>query len=377
VYKAVVGRPRIWVTNHGGIISNHMQIHPKSESEEFYALMRRYARNMAAHRQTVALISPMRLASFTAGKDGRLEIDFLRFDKWVNVFIEEGVIGRIEGGYVSSHRAGFLAPYYVRIRRVVDDKVRSDWVSPISADAHRFYGQYLPSLVKHLRERGWLDRYMQHVGDEPIMTNDWSYRQVAKLFRKYAPELRLIDAVLSSNLVGAIDIWVPRLDLLGRDWDFYRARQKAGDELWQYVCVLPQQDYANRFIEQRMLKLRLLYWINYRYGLSGYLHWGYNRGWGSNPFKHTTLKFQVPEYLPAGDAWIVYPGKDGPLDSIRHEAQRDGVDDNTLLSQLGERDSEAAKRLVSKHVLDFDRYNTDVEAFRATRRRILELLSAQ
>ena len=30
-----------------------------------------------------------------------------------------------------------------------------------------------------------------------------------------------------------------------------------------------------------------------------------------------------------------------------------------------------------KHVLDFGHYNTDVEAFRATRREILELLSAR
>ncbi len=375
VYKAAVGRPRIWLTNHFGVISNHMKIHPKSGSEAYDALMRRYARNMAAHRQNVALISPMGLASFRVGADGQLDVDFSRFDKWVEIFKEEGVIGRIEGGYVASRQGEFYSPYLVRTYRVVDGKVRGARVKPTSPEAHRFYGWYLPVLVKHLRERGWLDCYMQHLGDEPILTNDWSYRQVAELFRKYGPELRLIDAVLSRNLVGAVDIWVPRLDLLGRDWEFYRARQKAGDELWQYVCVFPQRDYANRFIEQRVLKLRLLYWINYRYGLTGYLHWGYNRGWGSNPFTHTTLKHPLPDYLPAGDAWIVYPGKDGPLDSIRHEAQRDGVDDHTLLSQLGERDPAAAKRLVSKHVLDFDQYDTDVEAFRVTRREILELLS--
>ena len=375
VYKAVVGRPRTWVTNHFSMVSNHMEFHPKPGSAEYYALMRRYARNMAAHRQNVALISPMGLASFGVGTDGQLDVDFSRFDRWVKIFKEEGVIGRIEGGYVASRQGEFQSPYLVRIYRVVDGKVRGARAKPTSPEAHRFYSWYLPVLVKHLRERGWLDCYMQHLGDEPMLTNDWSYRQVAKLIRKYAPELRLIDAVLSRDLVGAVDIWVPRLDLLGRDWEFYRARQKAGDELWQYVCVFPQRGYANRFIEQRVLKLRLLYWINYRYGLTGYLHWGYNRGWGSDPFVHTTLKHALPDYLPAGDAWIVYPGKDGPLDSIRHEAQRDGVDDHTLLSQLGERDPAAAKRLVSKHVLDFDRYDTDVKVFRATRREILELLS--
>jgi len=37
---------------------------------------------------------------------------------------------------------------------------------------------------------------------------------------------------------------------------------------------------------------------------------------------------------------------------------------------------DAAARLAAKHVIDFDRYNCDVAAFRATRRELLELLSA-
>ena len=48
----------------------------------------------------------------------------------------------------------------------------------------------------------------------------------------------------------------------------------------------------------------------------------------------------------------------------------------TLLSMLGERNLPAAERLVAKHVLDFDRYNCDAKTFRATRRELLELLSA-
>ena len=38
-------------------------------------------------------------------------------------------------------------------------------------------------------------------------------------------------------------------------------------------------------------------------------------------------------------------------------------------------DAEAAEGLASKHILDFDQYETGVEAFRATRRELLERLS--
>ena len=92
---------------------------------------------------------------------------------------------------------------------------------------------------------------------------------------------------------------------------------------------------------------------------------------------HTTPPHPSPPYLPAGDAWIVYPGRDGPLDSIRHEAMRDGIADYELLSMLGERNPPAAERLVAKHVLDFDRHDCDVKTFRATRRKLLELLSGR
>ena len=60
---------------------------------------------------------------------------------------------------------------------------------------------------------------------------------------------------------------------------------------------------------------------------------------------------------------------------IRHEAMRDGIVDHELLSKLAERDPAAAKDLVSRHILDFDEYDTDIATFRKTRRELLKRLS--
>ncbi len=375
VYKATIQRSRLWVTNWFAMHWRHMAIKPKPESQQYYALLRRYAQNMADHRQNVALISPLSLATFKAGKDGQLDIDFSRFDRWVTIFKEAGVIGRIEGGHIGGRKAGWDSQFLVGTRRVTDGKVESPRVDPASPEADRFYARFFPALVKHLRAKGWLDCYMQHLADEPIRTNIASYRAMAKLARKYAPDLRIIEACHTKDLVGAIDVWVPQLNFLYQDYKHYLERQRAGDEVWFYTCVFPQGEYANRFIEQPLIKTRLLHWINHRYGVTGYLHWGYNHWTDQSPFTHTTRPHGGPNYLPAGDPWIVYPGQDGPLDSIRHEAMRDGIADHELLSLLGERAAAAAKQLVSKHVLDFHRYNTDVAAFRATRRELLERLS--
>jgi len=375
VHRAVAGPAKLWITEWYALHWPHLQISPQPESAEYYDLLRRYARNMAEHRHNVALISPLALASFTAAANGELQIDFARFDRWVEIFTEAGVLGRIEGGHIGGRKGGWESEFVVTIHQVKEGKVTSATVDPASPEADAFYARFFPALVAHLKAKGWLGDYLQHLADEPIAKNIASYRAMAALSRKYAPELRIIEACHTKDLVGSIDVWVPQLNFLHQDYAHYQARQQAGEEVWFYTCVYPQGEYANRFLEQPLLKTRLLHWINYRYGVTGYLHWGYNQWTAESPFTHTTRPHPGPPYLPAGDPWIVYPGKDGPLDSIRFEAMRDGIADYALLQALERKDAAQARELAARLVLNFDRYNTDVAAFRLARRELLSRLS--
>ncbi len=375
VHRARVEKTRLWVTDWFSMQWRHMALNIEPESDAYYALLERYARNMAEHRHNVALISPLGLAYFLPKGDSGLQVDFRRFDRWVEAFQKGGVLGRIEGGHIGGREAGWDSQFVVTIWSNEGGKVVSKTVRPDTPEADRFYAWFFPALVRHLKERGWLESYLQHLADEPIKGNLDTYRAMAALLRKYAPELKIVEACHSKDLVGAMDVWVPQLNYFGEDIEHYRARQAQGEEVWFYTCVFPQGEYANRFIEQPLLKTRLLHWINYRYGATGYLHWGYNQWTEDSPFTHTTRPHGGPPYLPAGDPWIVYPGSDGPLDSIRFEAMRDGIVDHELLSQLGERDTSAAQALACAHVRAFDQYNTDVAAFRKTRLALLKKLS--
>ncbi len=372
VYPVTLDTTRLWVTNWFVLHWPHMSISPEPESDEYYALLRRYARNMAEHRQNVALISPLALTQFGVNDAGELTFDFSRFDQWVRIFQEEGVIGRIEGGHIGGRVGGWESDFGVSVRIVRDGAVVSEQAAPDSETAKNFYSRFFPALVEHLKENGWLDTYLQHLADEPIACNIDSYRALAALARDYAPELKIVEANHHKDLVGAIDVWVPQLNYLHENFEHYRERQAAGDEVWFYTCVFPQGEYANRFIEQPLLKTRLLHWINFKYGITGYLHWGYNHWTQDHPATHTTRPHGGPPYLPAGDPWIVYPGADGPLDSIRFEAMRDGIADHELLCRLAEGNPEEARALVEKHILDFDKYDTDVARFRATRIALLQ-----
>ncbi len=377
VYNVVFKRARLWNTNwfFFECMTRYLGIRPEAYSEEWWALLRRYARNMADHRQNMILISPLEQSRFYIDPQGKLAVDFSRFDRIVDIFIEEGVIGLIEGGFLAVRKGPWTGPFVMMTYKIENGEVVSGKAAPGSPEADQFCSWFLPKLVAHLRDKGWLDIYLQHIADEPLDHNAESFREAVAYVKKYAPELRTGDATQAKDTTG-LDVWIPMLDWLHKHYAFYRKQQQAGNELWYYTCGVLHGDYSNRFLEQPLLTPRLAYWICFRYELTGFLHWGYNYWMDTHhPYRDMTWSLGSGIFVPAGDAWIVYPGKDGPIDSIRWEAVRDGIVDHELLAQLAERDPVAAMNLAKKHILDFNRYNTDVKIFRTTRREILELLS--
>jgi hypothetical protein len=234
-------------------------------------------------------------------------------------------------------------------------------------------------LQQHLIEKGWVNIWMQHVADEPDKFNAASYAQVAELVKKYAPRLRRIDAILTPQVAGSQEVMVPLLDELNHNWAFFQGQQAGGKELWCYTCGNPQGAYANRLLQMPLIKVRFIPWICFRYGVSGYLHWGYNY-WNPEPNYQKFIKLVYgtgrPDTVP-GDPWIVYPKLKGlgVNDSIRWEAQRDGCEDHELLSQLAESDSAAASNLVDRQIKAFNQYDTSIADFRQTCRGILTDLS--
>ena len=75
----------------------------------------------------------------------------------------------------------------------------------------------------------------------------------------------------------------------------------------------------------------------YHLNANGFLHWGFNfyytrySRYPLSPFGDTTCGHA----FPGGDAFLVYPGKNGdPIDSIRHEVFFEGIQDMRLLQLL-------------------------------------------
>lgn len=301
-------------------------------SEDFWRIVRNYARNMAEHRQNV-IITPVLSLTKISREDGRLSFDFSLFDRWVEIFKEEGVIGRIEGGHLGGREGGaWEAKEFVLSGYTVRENGEEKWVPEArisSPEAEEFLSQFLPALQKHLEERGWLDIYMQHLADEPIDINADSYKRFASYVRRYAPKLRIIEANQTTEIAGYIDIWVPILNYFHRDLAFYQRRPKK-EEVWFYTCLAPTGKYPNRLLDYPLIKVRILHWMNWLYNTQGFLHWGLNY-WSDKPFEDLE-----PGGLPPGDCCIIYPGEDAPLNSLRWEMLRQGMEDFEYLWLLQE-----------------------------------------
>jgi hypothetical protein len=75
-------------------------------------------------------------------------------------------------------------------------------------------------------------------------------------------------------------------------------------------------------VDVPLIESRLMHWLNYRFGLKGYLHWGFN-AWTDDPIKAPGQH--------RGDGWHVYPKPDGLLNSVRWEQMRNGLQDYECL----------------------------------------------
>jgi hypothetical protein len=375
VYPITLAPKRtLWLTNWFNAEGLASYYNVKPWSEEHWRLIRSYAKFISKYRQNVIITPVLQLIKFIEAPNGTVECDFSNFDRWVELFIEEGVVGRIEGGHLAYRKEWEAKEFYsyeIVVYRI-DGSIayKMPPMDVTSKEYYDFLSKFLPQLQKHLEEKGWINIYVQHLTDEPIPVNSGGYRILASYVRKLAPKIKIIEAnQATEELVGALDVWVPLLNQFDENQAFYNGRKAAGEELWFYTCLAPTGKYPNRFIDYPLIKVRVLHWINFKYNISGYLHWGLNY-WSENPFKNVE-----PNNLPPGDAFIIYPGRGGPLSSIRFEVLRLGVQDYELLKMLEEQNPTKARELANEVIRTITDYEKDISKFNEIRQQLMTYLS--
>lgn len=337
-------------------------------TEPWFNMLNKYADLMAHGRQNSITI-PHELITY---KNDGFFLDEDKMLRFIEVFRKKGF-------------KYFEAPH------LMNRGENDDWGDPelkVALTKHRYYKENgkadidaLMGLIYDFVKTNKLeDNWLQHISDEPTSVNAQCYQDIAKQIKSIFPKVKIMEATNDRDgLAGAIDIWCPLINDFQENESFFREREKQGESVLVYTCLIPGGQWLNRTLD--MEKLRQVYfgWGASHYGTSGYLHWGLNQYY-ADPFNQSVVKHHAPgaganNFLPAGDTHIVYPGKEGPLSSIRFEAHRLGIEDYELLQQLKKSNTKQHLKLVNKLFRSYTDYNLSVSDYRKTKSKLLKYLS--
>ena len=283
----------------------------KADTPEYYALLDRFCRFLVEHRQT-DINTSIGLVRESGSEQPGYTHDTEPLERYAETAFNAG-IRQIHLHCVASKTAQIVDP----AGRVVPDE-----------GAFR----RLTALEPLIQRRSWQKRFAVSITDEPFPHHEESYAAVVDRVHRTAPSVRCIEAV-EAEYLGDLDIYVPKLSHLNLWYPRFQQVQQAGAELWFYTCCHPTGRYPNRFLDQSLLKTRVLPWINYLYDMDGYLHWGLNHFYGDNAYTEEGLSHG----LPLGDRAIAYPGNVGLIGSLRFSSLRDGLQDFEYLRMLEDR----------------------------------------
>ncbi len=313
--------------------------------ERFWELLPAYVRNMVEHGinclyvpiftpPTDGVKRPTQLLKVTEPEPGRYEFDFSDVLRWVKVGEECGAEYFEWTHFISQ----WGAQYALRIYRDNLDPESLLWdpeTEAVSNTYRNFLAQFLPAFKAFLDENKLMERSFFHVSDEPHGDEHLdNYRRARAMLKELAPWMRVMDALsdIRYGKEGLTDMPIPSIGA-------WKAYAEEGIRSWVYYCCGPRGKYVQRLMDTPLAKIRMNGWLFYKLDAKGFLHWGHNY-W----HKSQTQQLIDPFTESSGCAWpgwaygdtfVVYPGSDGPIDSIRWEIFGESMQDYALLQTVG------------------------------------------
>ena len=311
-------------------------------SPAHWKLLEAYTRNLADHGQksisTSIVYDPWRSqtgyvypsmvewrfpGTYQSGQASKFQFDFSVFDRYVEMMMKAGInksiqcFSMVDGpGPTSLCNIGYIDTTTGKLQ-VCPTKVGG-------ASYRDVWGAFLPAFVRHLKERGWLDRTYIGFDEKPQSI----VNGILSVLKADAPELKVALAGGSSSqesgTVGDLTIYYSDLSHPAAVRHLLEERRTVGPTIFYTACGPAS---PNTFIYSPQWESRLLPWIAFRYGLAGYARWAY-QSWPDDAWKQPQSRWH------SGDSFLVYPGRNGPIDSTRWEMLRQGIEDYEALGIL-------------------------------------------
>ncbi len=310
-------------------------------SEEHWAMIEKFIA-MAARTGINLLLTPvftlpldtgigkerptLQLVAVNIDDDGKYSFDFTLLTRWLLLCKKYG-IEKIEISHLFSQWGTGCTPKIVANTPNGEKKIFGWHTKALSPEYDEFLGAFLPALTVYLTEMGVYDNTYFHVSDEPEYHKHYDiYTAEKALLTKHIPDDKFIDACSDYRFYEEGIIPIPAA-ITTKVEEFFA---HGHTDIWAYTCGDPHdKGYSNRMIAMPNSRNRITGIQLYKYGIKGFLHWGFNFYNAQlsrrtlNPF----LETDAGEAFPSGDSFSVYPGNNGPIESLRSVVFFEGLQD--------------------------------------------------
>ncbi len=239
---------------------------------------------------------------------------------------------------------------------------------------------------EHLVKKHWLPYAYVYAADEPEQGQLPALNETLAQYKRAAPRIPLLVTARGyPQALTHVDIWCAAIVAERDDYfqpDGSRAEQQRGRASWWYPAYVSHAPSINLWTDYPLLDARIWPWLTWKHDIDGMLYWAVTN-WENTPDPLTDAR----TFLDAnGDGELFYPGAHGkPIDSLRIECLRDGMQDYEVLCALeaGARElnaqgkapalakqGEALCAIDNGLITDFKHFNTDPRALLTTRARM-------
>jgi hypothetical protein len=308
-------------------------------SEEHWEIVERFAALAVKHGQNM-ILTPIftptldtyvggerltnQLIGITKNAD-EYSFDFTLLDRWVEMCDRIGMkyleIAHLFTQWGATHAPKIMATVNGEYKRLFG------W----ETDAHsEEYGVFLRTLLTemlaHLKKSGNDKRCFFHISDEPHENQLEDYKKSQDQVKEVLKGYTIMDALSSYEFYknGVTETPIPHTR---NAHAFINGNVK---DLWVYYCGAAGEGCSSRMLAMPAARNRALGMQLFKYNIVGFLHWGYNfyntcHSYSEiNPYSDQSGE----DWVPAGDMFLVYPGKGGePIESTRYLVFDDGLKD--------------------------------------------------
>ena len=266
-------------------------------------------------------------------KDGKYSFGFDKFIRWVRLALDCG-IKYIEISHLFSQWGAEYAPKIIADVDGDEKQIFGWHTKADSAEYRAFLNAFIPELIKVIHSLGIEERTFFHISDEPNAEQAPSYQRAKEIVAPLLEGFTIIDAL--SDYVyyenGLIANPIPCTN------DIEGFIEKGFPHPWTYYCCGQGGKLSNRFFGMPLSTTRALGAQLFKFGIEGFLQWGYNF-YNSQLSKRSIDPFSVTDAdsaFPSGDAFSVYPGKDGAIESVRSVVFYEGLQDMRAMKLLSD-----------------------------------------